>query len=70
MRYLSLQNILSLYSRVIETSGGLAGIRDQAAIESALSQPMMTFGGEELYSSPTLKALSRRMSFSKLQAGK
>jgi len=56
IRYLTLANLLSLYSRVIETSGGLAGIRDLSAVESALAQPQMTFGGDELYPSLSLKA--------------
>lgn len=58
IRYLTLANLLSLYSRVIETSGGLAGIRDLSAVESALAQPQMTFGGDELYPSLSLKAAS------------
>ncbi len=41
IRYLKFENLLALYSRVMETSGGLPGIRDLAAIESALTQPQM-----------------------------
>jgi prophage maintenance system killer protein len=35
-------------------SGGADGVRDLGAIQSALTQPQMTFGGEELY--PTVEA--------------
>ncbi|MCB0106911.1 MAG: Fic family protein [Caldilineaceae bacterium] len=33
-----------------------AGIRSQDALESALAQPFMTFGGQELYSTLIEKA--------------
>lgn len=49
MRYLSVPEILELHRRVIEHSGGASGIRDRGALESAQAQPMMTFGGEDLY---------------------
>ncbi len=52
MRYLTLNEVLELYRRIIEQSGGAMGIRDQGALESALAQPRMTFGGEALY--PTI----------------
>jgi death-on-curing protein len=47
MRYLTLNEILELYRRIIEQSGGAMGIRDVGALESALAQPRMTFGGDE-----------------------
>ncbi|MEA3309853.1 MAG: type II toxin-antitoxin system death-on-curing family toxin [Chloroflexota bacterium] len=52
MRYLTLNEVLELHSRLIQTSGGMNGIRDVGGIESAIAQPRMTFGGEELY--PTI----------------
>lgn len=52
MRYLTLNETLDLHHHILEQSGGLAGIRDFGALESALAQPRMTFGGLELY--PTL----------------
>lgn len=56
MRYLTLSETLELYHRIIEQSGGALGIRDLGALEAALAQPRMTFGGEELYPSITEKA--------------
>jgi death on curing protein len=41
---------------VIEETGGAAGLRDLAALESAIAQPRMTFGGQDLYPSLTEKA--------------
>jgi death on curing protein len=58
MRFLTLAEILELHSRIIEQSGGAAGIRDLAGLESALAQPQMTFGGQELYSTLEAKAAS------------
>ena len=56
MRYLTLAEAIELHRRIIEQSGGAAGIRDLGSIESAIAQPQMTFGGEDLYSTPEAKA--------------
>ena len=47
--YLSLSEILELHALLIEQSGETNGIRDRGSLESAISQPQMTFGGEDLY---------------------
>jgi death on curing protein len=62
MRYLSLEELLVVYEHVIRQSGGTAGIRDQGGIESALAQPEMTYGGEDLY--PSLAEKASAMAFS------
>jgi death-on-curing protein len=49
MRYLSIEEVISLHSRVIAQSGGGPGLRDRGALESAVAQPEMSFGGEYLY---------------------
>lgn len=56
IRYLTLIEILELHRRILEQSGGASGIRDMGLLESALSQPRMTFGGEDLYPSVLEKA--------------
>ena len=56
MRYLTLDEVLELYRRIIEQSGGSPGIRDVGALESAVAQPRMTFGGYDLYPSLVEKA--------------
>jgi death-on-curing protein len=63
MRYLTLTEILELYRRIIEQSGGAFGIANLKALESALAQPRMTFGGEELYPNIALKSFSRWICF-------
>ena len=62
MRYLSLSEVLEIHRRVLSQTGGARGIRDLAAIESALAQPQMTFGGDELY--PTIEAKATALCFS------
>ena len=49
MRFLTLIEVLELHRRVIKQSGGTSGLQDLGLLESAIAQPQMTFGGEELY---------------------
>jgi death on curing protein len=56
IRYLKLLEVLELHRRVMEQSGGASGVRDLGLLESALAQPLMTFGGEDLYPSVVEKA--------------
>ena len=57
MRYLSLAEVLDLHHQLIKQSGGSIGIRDLGNLESALAQPGMTFGGEDLYPTVIDKAV-------------
>jgi death-on-curing protein len=52
VRYLTLSDLLEVHRQVMAQSGGAEGLMHLPALESALAQPQMTFGGEELY--PTL----------------
>lgn len=40
MIYLSKEQILLLHSSMIEKTGGLAGLRDESLLESAISAPL------------------------------
>ena len=51
MRFLTLNEVLDIHRRLIDLFGGTMGIRDLGALESAIAQPRMTFGGEDLYPS-------------------
>ena len=62
IRYLTLIEVLSLHRQIIEQSGGALGVRDLGALQSALAQPRMTFGGEDLY--PTLVDKAAALGFS------
>ncbi len=52
MNYLGYKQALLIYRRVLEETGGSAGIRDGGALRSALARPQASFGGQDLY--PTL----------------
>lgn len=58
MRYLTLVEVLDLHRRIIEQSAGAMGIRDLGLLESAIAQPRMTFGSEDLYSTVIDKAVA------------
>lgn len=65
MRYLTVGEVLDIYRRVMQQSGGLVGIRDLGGLESAIAQPRMTFGGLDLY--PTLIEKAAALGFSLIQ---
>lgn len=56
MRYLTLAEVLYIHEHVLAQTGGHAGIRDLAALESALAQPKASAGGAEAYRSLEEKA--------------
>ncbi|BAZ42723.1 putative death on curing protein [Calothrix sp. NIES-4101] len=62
IRYLTLDEVMSLHSRILKQSGGTEGVRDLGSLESALVQPEMTFGGQDLY--PTLIDKAAALGFS------
>ena len=62
MRYLTLNEVLELYRRIMEQSSGAVGIQSLDALESALAQARMTFGGVELY--PTIVEKACALGFS------
>ena len=62
MRYLTLGELLELHQRLIERYGGSAGIHSLEALEAALVQPRMMFGGEDLY--PTVVEKAAALAFS------
>ena len=62
MIFLDLEDVLSLHDDLITQSGGARGVRDQGAIESAVAQPQMSFGGQDLY--PTLGEKAAALGYS------
>jgi death-on-curing protein len=62
MRYLTLDEVLELHRLVVEQAGGAAGVRDLGALESAVAQPHMAFGGQDLY--PTVVEKASALAFS------
>jgi death-on-curing protein len=65
MRYLTVNEVLEIYTRVVRQSGGAIGIHDLGALESAVAQPRMTFGGEDLY--PSIVEKASALGFSLIQ---
>lgn len=62
MRYLTLAEVISLHEQIINASGGSHGVHDLNGLDSAVSQPQMTFGGTDLY--PTLGEKASALGFS------
>jgi death on curing protein len=65
MRYLTLEEVLELHRMALEQSGGAPGVRDLGALESAVAQPRMAFGGRDLY--PTVVEKAAALAFSLIQ---
>jgi len=65
IRYITLGEALELHARIMAQSGGIATLLSIGALESALAQPRMTFGGEELY--PTLVEKAAALGFALIQ---
>jgi death-on-curing protein len=65
MRYLTLHEVLEAHERILQQSGGEPGILNLGALESALAQPRMTFGGQDLYATLVEKAAA--LGFSLIQ---
>jgi death-on-curing protein len=61
MRYLTLGEVLELHRRIIQQTGGASGVRNLAALESAVAQPRMTFEGKDLY--PTIEDKAGALGF-------
>lgn len=49
MRYLSLEEVIYIYSEVAQRAGVEPGIRDDSLLENILAKPLVAFEGEELY---------------------
>lgn len=58
MRYLTPNEVVELHRRLIHQFGGSSGMRDMSALESAIAQPRITFGGEDLYPTVIEKAVA------------
>jgi len=52
---LSKEQIKRLHRKMLDATGGLDGIRDEAMLDSALSAAFQTFDGVELYPSTVAK---------------
>ena len=64
-KFLTLAEVLGLHEEMIRTIGGKYGVKDGRMLDSALAQPQMTFGAEDLY--PTVAEKSAALAFSLIQ---
>lgn len=68
--FLTVDDVLELHDDRLRSFGGMAGVRDMAALESAVAMPYATFGGQFLRSytltlsrwPPPIPSTSRRTS--------
>jgi len=61
MIMLDKKSVKHLYNKLVEATGGLYGIRDEAALESSLSAAFQTFDGADLY--PTTVSKIARVTY-------
>ena len=61
-RHFTLPEIVRLQQWIIQTTGGKPGVLDLRAVDSAVAQPQMTFGGEDFY--PTIEEKAAALGFS------
>jgi death-on-curing protein len=52
---LNKEQVKHLHKRLLDSTGGSGGIRDEGSLESALASPFHTFDGAELYPSAAAK---------------
>lgn len=52
----SVEEILHFHAGLIQHSGGSAGVRDRAGLESAIAQPLASYAGQLLYPEVTDRA--------------
>lgn len=58
MIQLTKTQVINIHSVLIAATGGSDGVRDHGMLESALSAPFLTFGGENIYP-PLLQKAAR-----------
>lgn len=49
MIWITVDDVIAIHSCVIQKSGGLDGLRDRDILESAVSAPLQSFGGIDLF---------------------
>ena len=49
MIWVTADDVIMIHSRVIQSSGGIDGLRDRAGLEAAIAAPLQSFGGEDFF---------------------
>lgn len=55
MIWITAEDVIQIHSRVIQGSGGMDGLRDYDGLEAAISAPIQSFDGQDLYPSDVEK---------------
>lgn len=58
MRYLTAEEIMAIHQRILENSGGWAGVRDQGLLFSVAERPKTTLMGQEMFADVFAKSAS------------
>ncbi len=53
--------VLNLHKQLIDTTGGISGVRDENMLISALETPFQSYEGQELY--PSIQAKAARLCY-------
>jgi death-on-curing protein len=61
MRAVEYEDVLAIHEMQITNHGGLFGVRDEGLLDSALTQPFVTFDGIDLY--PSIEEKAARYAF-------
>ncbi|MGN1432846.1 MAG: type II toxin-antitoxin system death-on-curing family toxin [Ruminococcus sp.] len=61
MIVLSKEQILLMHKQLIDETGGLDGVRDEALLDSAINAPFHKFDGKDLF--PTVQQKAARLCF-------
>jgi len=56
VRYLTVQEVLYMHREALRLYGGLAGMKDEAAFQSAVARPRTSVGGADAFPTLPLKA--------------
>ncbi|HEM3696479.1 TPA: type II toxin-antitoxin system death-on-curing family toxin [Streptococcus suis] len=62
MKILTVEQVIELHTRLIQSTGGLDGVRDVGLIESSLSSAFSTYFGVEKY--PSIEEKAARLCYS------
>lgn len=49
MVWITVEDAIKIHNRIIEATGGVDGLRDRAGLEAAVSAPLQSFGGVDLF---------------------
>ena len=61
MKRLTKEQVISMHTLLIESTGGTDGIRDERLLDSALNAPFQSYDGEDFYK--TTKAKAAKLGF-------